>query len=1037
MCPPRKCRVSSVECRVKGGEIQTRHSSLVIRHSQSGIALLIVVSLLTVIGVMGVAFAFSMYLETREAGQYVSTHQARYLAEAGIAHARAVLDEDRTSSSSDDSTETWAMAGRGSEADTDGDRAADSRWWTLSGSQEALLGHYAWQTTDESGKVNINAAYANAGSVAPAAIDLVAILQRSQLDASKAQTVAQAIVSYRLGPDGKPGKAGVDDDADGAIDEADEYQPLAALGDDCRIEELEELAAIAGLNADELARVGKVATTYSWDLNVTASGKARVNVNTASASELLTVLLDAGVANPWQAAVNLADHADSDVELSRVTKSSQSLFIPNEGALGDWSWSESPSGHYTTSRANGPGLSWSVAVPTGTFRVIVRGISGKKVGDVTLAGQTTHSVDSDQSVGTLALSGTVSITVVHHEAEGTVCAFSGIELVTESAQSGVVIRGIEAIRINEVMPEPVIALAAAQASFSPLGSDWGCPVGSQTCSNSGVGQARWSWTVPALPAGRYYVRVFGESSGQTVGVITIDGDTPSPLLHGQVHPATLWVGSDHKVDLVIAKNASAGTYYFKEVHLSVQPDGEYVELINLTDADMDVSGWVIEGELTGGRQARLPAGAILKAHGLLAAVVDWDDHQTGLANNGISAREAWEMTSQLPVAQLEFPGGVPSADDDWLKASLPPGTPPRLILRKGQSIVDEVEYPLNTPSTTGFQSLEKADPSVVVDANANGLDDGWFASLRLYTPGAANDNDGLKETVGWQTIVHDPTREVSVLNRPLSGIGEVAGLSSGVAWKPFSSEELAKVVDRLTVYSHRLEAEGHFVAGLGAEQAWQERAEGWFEHSDPALNEVAAQWQWTGLTDGHYRLSLYGWSGEQMAVRWKKADQSFTSYSPALSADIQGRITVGLITVGMGQTPPNSLTVEVQCGGISGVCHLDAVGLDPQLIRVGPVNVNTALREVFLALPGMTEALADRLIAGRPYGNQEGKARGIGDLLLKEVLGPDDASKLAVFEKLGHWVTVRSSVFQILSLGEALKEDKPMATQRIKTVVQR
>jgi len=50
--------------------------------NQRGIALLIVVSVLTVIGIMGVAFAFSMYLETESTRQFVSTQQARYLAEA-------------------------------------------------------------------------------------------------------------------------------------------------------------------------------------------------------------------------------------------------------------------------------------------------------------------------------------------------------------------------------------------------------------------------------------------------------------------------------------------------------------------------------------------------------------------------------------------------------------------------------------------------------------------------------------------------------------------------------------------------------------------------------------------------------------------------------------------------------------------------------------------------------------------------------------------------------------------------------------------
>ena len=95
--------------------------------SERGIALLIVVSLLTVIGIMGVAFAFSMHLEGKESRQFVATTQARYVAEAGIAHGRVLLDEDKAGSHQDDPTEGWAVYPRGNEADTDDDRIRDAR----------------------------------------------------------------------------------------------------------------------------------------------------------------------------------------------------------------------------------------------------------------------------------------------------------------------------------------------------------------------------------------------------------------------------------------------------------------------------------------------------------------------------------------------------------------------------------------------------------------------------------------------------------------------------------------------------------------------------------------------------------------------------------------------------------------------------------------------------------------------------------------------------------------------------------------------
>ena len=174
-----------------------------------------------------------------------------------------------------------------------------------------------------------------------------------------------------------------------------------------------------------------------------------------------------------------------------------------------------------------------------------------------------------------------------------------------------------------------------------------------------------------------------------------------------------------------------------------------------------------------------------------------------------------------------------------------------------------------------------------------------------------------------------------------------------------------------------------------------------------------------------------------MSLRWTRRDGTWTDWSPALTSDAQGRVSVGQITIGMEETPPGTLTLEVRCVSADGVCHLDNVRLDPQLIRVGPVNINTAPEEVLLALPGVTKTLAQRIITGRPYGDQDGKGRGIGDLLVGEVFAADEEGKLAVFRRLAHLLTTRSDVFQIVSLGQAIDGDRPTATQRIHAVIQR
>ena len=995
---------------------------------------------------MAVSFLFSMNLETHAARHFFDTTSARYAAEAGISHARAVLAEDQLGSYLDDRSETWVTQFQGSDADVDDDDIADSRWWAVLDRGGDTLGRYAAQIVDEAGKINLNTALADPEQAGVDAPDLTTLLGRVNISASAATSIEQ----FRYGPDGKAGEAGVDDDEDGTFDDVDEYQPSALRGDDRRIENLEELLDGGGIDdRDTLNRLAEVATVYSWDSNVSLTGLVRLNINTATAEELLGMLLERGGEQPWQMAANMADYVDDDLAISRVTKVSKRYGL-DEGTVtpGMWQQQTTPVLYYTA-EPHGSSLSWEVDVVAGTFRVLVHGIRGTVVGDVSLAGQTKPLMDPGESFGEVALASPLTVQVSCPDTTEA-CAFSGIELVATEPTAGLettTVRGIEAVRINEVMVEPVLSLTAQEAECSgcvlQASAGWACD--DSGCSNSGGGTARWTWEDSRLRGGKYYVRVFGRSehSDDTVGLVDDEllasGElVPDPVLVTEFDDQGALKG---RLELAIGKNAADGTYYFQSLEVSLQPDAEYVELINLSEAPIDCGGWTIEDTISGikGTIPSLPE-AVIAPHQTVLLAVDLDDYpanQTKLQSNGISVASAFDMNGEAAV-ELEFSLDALDPDHDWLTAVPPAGQPLTVALRTKEGVLaDEVQYTPAQIPTTAFQSLEKGDPSVVVDDDGDGLDDGWYPSLSLYTPGLPNNNDGLIEELETGMLAHDPAIEVTVVNRPLRSVGELAGLPSGLAWSPVSSTDLANLADLITIDGLRLEVEDHLTEP--GSLSWNPTLDGYaVTCTEEACAQTASTWEWTDVPEGQYRLSVYGDSGQQMSVRWSEDEAgAFSEWTPSLTTDEQGRIVIGQVTVGLDASPANTLRVQMRCDFPRGICRVGHVMLDPRLTLVGLVNINTASLDALLSLPGMTDAVAQRLITGRPYGDLHHKKRGIGDLLMGSVLGDDEDEQLSRFRQLAHLITVRSQVFQIMSAGASGESGRPSANQRIQAVIER
>jgi len=286
-------------------------------------ALILIFLVLAVSAVIGISFLYRMRLEVKAVTSYLDSRKADYLAQAGVERAIATLRND--TNEYDDLYEEWAQGfeellgeGRYSLVPSADEREATKE-------NEEKVGIF-----DEASKINLNMAGAGERSEGwiPYEINL------SQLEGLD-QERAEAILKYRYGPDGAPGirgedddndanileSDGIDNDADGSIDEAgegidepDEFRPDAPIGDDNPFETVEEIRLVAGIGEKTLNEIRDYITIYSYDKNVSKKGTLRTNINTASAYEISRSLQRGGLSSDraHQVAVNIVDSRDSD-----------------------------------------------------------------------------------------------------------------------------------------------------------------------------------------------------------------------------------------------------------------------------------------------------------------------------------------------------------------------------------------------------------------------------------------------------------------------------------------------------------------------------------------------------------------------------------------------------------------------------------------------------------------------------------------------------------------------------------------------------
>jgi len=129
------------------------------------------------------------------------------------------------------------------------------------------------------------------------------------------------------------------------------------------------------------------------------------------------------------------------------------------------------------------------------------------------------------------------------------------------------------------------------------------------------------------------------------------------------------------------------------------------------------------------------------------------------------------------------------------------------------------------------------------------------------------------------------------------------------------------------------------------------------------------------------------------------------------------------------------------------VCDYITIAANPTNAVSGRININTASEAILTGLPNVDTNLAQNIIDGRPFTT-------IGEVV--EIAGmadadgdgsdeDDDEGKEAIFRSLSNLITVRSDIFEVICLAQAIKSsdgvfdanDQILAEKKIRAVVDR
>ncbi|MCM8781065.1 MAG: type II secretion system protein GspK, partial [Candidatus Omnitrophica bacterium] len=357
---------------------------------------------------------------------------------------------------------------------------------------------------------------------------------------------------------------------------------------------VEQLGSI--LSQEEFRKIKDFVSVYSQEAQLDLEKKRRAYLNSVSSQIILDSFLARGISDAYQKAANLKDAVDNDLAQTVFYQYGLGSLRPM-GISEPGDWVNRGTYYEATAQAQGRAATfvWSnLSIEDGDYFCFFYGNQ-----DTDIVGQINQQVIfSGQAIKEKVRVQNGSFSVSISPVPNQTSRFSYVELVSVAPKRGLnrkIITGTEALVINELMVRPAQELLIVAQNILP-------------------GQS-FSYTYRGIRPGDYYVVVLAEQPGGMVGEVYINGKGSTTTLYdGQYFPFSVNTQGSLTVEV---KNHSLNTTTFRGIKILQQPDAEFIEILNLSSQEFDLSDFALEvysldGELIPGWPAKIPSGTKIK-----------------------------------------------------------------------------------------------------------------------------------------------------------------------------------------------------------------------------------------------------------------------------------------------------------------------------------------------------------------------------------------------------------------------------------------